>query len=99
MNRLTAAQQAQAAKYPSVELLSETQFQQQGFDYTAAGIGASVGFVAAYALLRTLKRKNNDDFERVCAAKATINLLFNLSIARPSGEARAKVRVLLPFAK
>ena len=45
--------------------MSETEFQPQGFDYTATGIGASVGFVAAYALLRTLKRKNNDDFERV----------------------------------
>ena len=65
MQRLTDAQNAQAAKYPAVELMSETEFQPQGFDYPAAGIGASVGFVAAYALLRSLKRKNNDDFERV----------------------------------
>ena len=46
-------------------LMSETGFQPQGFDYTAAGIGASVGFVAAYAILRAHKRKKRDDFERV----------------------------------
>jgi len=49
----------------NTSLMSETAVQPQGFDYAAAGIGASVGFVAAYAALRFLKRKNHDDFERV----------------------------------
>ena len=39
-----------------------------GFDLSAATVGASVGFVAAYLACRVLNRrreKNDDSFERV----------------------------------
>ena len=37
---------------------------EQSFDWTSAAIGASAGFVAAYALLKVFQRKNDDEFSR-----------------------------------
>jgi uncharacterized membrane protein (Fun14 family) len=35
--------------------------QQSGFDMTSAAIGAGVGFVAGYALMKAFRGKNVDD--------------------------------------
>lgn len=34
------------------------------FDWTAATIGASAGFIVGYALVKALLRKSDDDFDR-----------------------------------
>ena len=35
-----------------------------GFDWKAGAIGASVGFVAGYALMKAFRRKSDDEFSR-----------------------------------
>ena len=37
---------------------------ESGFDWKAGAIGASVGFVAGYALMKALRRKGDDEFSR-----------------------------------
>ena len=39
---------------------------EQGFDWTAASIGAAVGFVSAYAVMKVFRGRNKDDeFSRI----------------------------------
>ena len=57
---------AKPAEQASVSLMQEAAtVEPEGFDYSSAAIGGSVGFVVALAALKFLKRKNHDDFERV----------------------------------
>ena len=46
--------------------LMEGAVEPAGFDFAAAGIGAGVGFVAGYALMKVFRsQKKDDEFNRV----------------------------------
>ena len=49
----------------AVSFLGDAAAQPETFDYTAAAAGFSIGFVAAYAILRSFKRNKDEDFMRV----------------------------------
>ena len=66
MNLMEEAQGAEPAfDEDALSFLGETAAQPETFDFTAAAAGFSIGFVAAYAILRSLKRKKDEDFMRV----------------------------------
>ena len=56
----------QAKLAPGVALLGEQgATEETGIDWSAAAIGAGVGFVAGYALMKAFRRKGDDEFSRV----------------------------------
>ena len=58
--------QSSTEAYLDLQMLSNesASVEAPGFDWTAATIGAGVGFVAGYAIIKTIRRKKDDEFNR-----------------------------------
>ena len=57
---------AKPAEQASISLMEDAVMTEpEGFDYSAAAVGGSIGVLAALAAFKFLRRKDHDDFERV----------------------------------
>ena len=57
---------AKPAEQASISLVEDAAMAEpEGFDYSAAAVGGSIGVLAALAAFKFLRRKDHDDFERM----------------------------------
>ena len=56
---------AKPAEQASISLMEDTMTEPEGFDCSAAAVGGSIGFLTAIAAFKFLRRKDQDDFERM----------------------------------